>query len=276
MARDVPWTQSQAFLEASRDVRLRVDHAYSGRIPGFRGRNRFPENRLYACLDDCGCIEWTNDSVGGGALPLRAGSITFMPGGIDLTFIFEPGRMAAIHFSLEIFPGVDLFVDEFEPRQEPKRHADCRRICRSMSAASLPDSLRMQGILLQVAGGFCRADPARLARYAVLHERYAGLLAICEYRLDARTTVAGLAHELGRTRNALTKAFRRDVGMPLKRYLDRRLTRKATALLLRGYNVKETAAHLSFSSEFYFSRFFRKQTGMPPSRFGRIYAERGD
>jgi AraC-like DNA-binding protein len=34
-------------------------------------------------------------------------------------------------------------------------------------------------------------------------------------------------------------------------------------------SVKDVAAQLSFSSEFYFSHFFRRHTGMSPTRFRR-------
>ena len=35
--------------------------------------------------------------------------------------------------------------------------------------------------------------------------------------------------------------------------------------------VKDAAIELGFSSEYYFSRFFRRQTGMPPGQFQKLY-----
>jgi AraC-like DNA-binding protein len=76
------------------------------------------------------------------------------------------------------------------------------------------------------------------------------------------------------TRDKLSKAFRRDLGTSLKHYLAVRLTRKASRLLTIGMNVRETATELRFGSEFYFSRFFCKQTGRSPSAFRKEHSSR--
>ncbi|MBN2641298.1 MAG: AraC family transcriptional regulator, partial [Victivallales bacterium] len=53
-------------------------------------------------------------------------------------------------------------------------------------------------------------------------------------------------------------------------FITRSLVRKAS-LLLGGavIPVKEVADRLHFNSEYYFSRFFKQQTGMSPREFQR-------
>jgi AraC-like DNA-binding protein len=42
---------------------------------------------------------------------------------------------------------------------------------------------------------------------------------------------------------------------------------KAKELLGRGLAVKEVASRLGFKDEYYFSRLFKKKTGLSPSRW---------
>ncbi|MHC4887795.1 MAG: helix-turn-helix domain-containing protein [Planctomycetota bacterium] len=266
------WITHRAVLEATRELRFTVTHADYGIIPTFGGKDRLFSNRFYFCLEDCGRVLWPSGRGEGGELPLGAGSLTFMPGGTDLTYDFTSGRMAAIHFNLEIFPGLDIFVGETACRQIGGQWALCRKVLHSLGAGmQLSDTLRVHSLLFQAAADFCQDDLEVLRRQVRLREKYAGLLAIVEDRLDASLSVGELAEALGLTRDKLSKAFRRDLGVPLKHYLATRLTRKASTLLTTGLNVRETAEELDFSSAFYFSRFFRTQTGRTPSAYRKEY-----
>jgi AraC-like DNA-binding protein len=266
------WQPHRSLLDATHELRLVVNHAQYGRIPRFCSSNCLPENRLYFCLDDCGRISWI---CGGRRMSLRlpAASITFMPGAVEITYDFTPGRMAAFHFNMEIFPGLDVFAGEAGCRQMTGQRQLCRSLLSHMEAGrGLSRVLRVHSMLFQAAGDFCGSDLGMLRQQILLRKKYAGLLDILEDRLDATLSVGELADNLKLTRDKLSKAFRRDLGISLKHYLAARLTRKASRLLTVGMNVRETATELRFGSEFYFSRFFRKQTGRSPSVFRKEYS----
>lgn len=58
--------------------------------------------------------------------------------------------------------------------------------------------------------------------------------------------------------------------MPLKSFLQKELAAQASRYLLgSSLSVREIAGRLEFSSEYYFSNFFRRCTGMTPSAFRR-------
>ena len=91
------------------------------------------------------------------------------------------------------------------------------------------------------------------------------------------TTVEELAAVRGMTRETFSRKFSASLGMTPKQFLTRTLLNRACALLLRGNRLaREVALELGFTNEFYFSRFFRKQTGIPPHRFRKIYLETMD
>jgi len=54
----------------------------------------------------------------------------------------------------------------------------------------------------------------------------------------------------------------------LKAYLQRRLVQRASELLLTSeQTVRHIAEALGFADEFYFSRWFKRQVGVAPTRF---------
>jgi AraC family transcriptional activator of pobA len=60
---------------------------------------------------------------------------------------------------------------------------------------------------------------------------------------------------------------RRACGLTLGQWRDRELLRTAEDQLKRGARVAVVSASLGFSDPSYFARWFRKQTGLPPSHW---------
>ena len=77
-----------------------------------------------------------------------------------------------------------------------------------------------------------------------------------------------LASASGVSYSRLRLLFRREVGETLHQYIQKNRLDLARELLAdRGLRVKEIAERLHFPNEYYFSTFFRTQTGWTPSEF---------
>lgn len=70
----------------------------------------------------------------------------------------------------------------------------------------------------------------------------------------------------------LSALFARHMGFPPIEYLLRIRLREAKLLLAKGARVKEVAQTVGFHSQHYFSRLFRKKTGLSPTEFGLQHA----
>lgn len=80
--------------------------------------------------------------------------------------------------------------------------------------------------------------------------------------------IAELAHELGYHEKYLSAVFRQTVGVTLKKYVTQTRLEEAKRLLAEtNYTAKEVAYYLNFESPHNFSRFFKNETGVTPTRY---------
>jgi AraC-like DNA-binding protein len=239
--------------------------------PEIHSRNAMPWSRLFL-VDPTGPDDGSRvrDVARDEEFALTPGAVLFMPPGRLLGFDFTPTmRMLAFHFRLEVSPGHDLLSG----RATCTLRSDRVELVRAAYAAvrgpqHLGAVTALRGLLLMLAADFIDGDLGDLGRQQAVRHRFAPVLKHidADCRIDLRITeLAGLV-DLGREH--FTRQFRRDLGVGPKEWLAGRVLERACARLLAGERVQEVATALGFSSPFYFSRFFKAQTGVSPRDFG--------
>ncbi len=78
---------------------------------------------------------------------------------------------------------------------------------------------------------------------------------------------AELAQRVGLQKDYLNRLVRRACGLTLGQWRDHELLRTAESDLKSGRKVTDVATDLHFGDPSYFARWFRKQTGMPPTQW---------
>ena len=85
-----------------------------------------------------------------------------------------------------------------------------------------------------------------------------------------KVTIHDLSDACGLSPAGFRRIFREEMGLSPRDYLQDRLLKRSMDLLLVGsMNVAEVAYECGFQDAFYFSRFFKKRTGMPPLQWRR-------
>jgi len=233
------------------------------------GRNRHSFNRLFLVLNDDGSDDcFIHNYSSGQHLPMRRGMIYFMPANADLGFSFTTGvRFISFHFHLELFGYLNIFRHRTDCAVRPDDAGMIDRLAAIIQASGWhPGGLcYLRGSVLQLAGDFLTAagENCEMATLNALNERYGTLFEYIRRQIDAQTSIDELAEAAGMSRDTLSRKFSRDCGLTLKQYLNQALTRKAEQLLLApGATARQVAEQLRFNNEYYFSRFFRKNTGV--------------
>jgi AraC-like DNA-binding protein/quercetin dioxygenase-like cupin family protein len=142
-----------------------------------------------------------------------------------------------------------------------------RRECVERSEAS---SVMVYGLMIALLGRVARASLRDDARSSVADHavRILPALSHIETRYREPLAVADLARACHLSTSRFTQLFRQCTGVSPARYVDLYRLRKAESLLkYSSLRVGEVAAYLGYSSEYYFSRAFKRHSGMAPTSF---------
>lgn len=100
---------------------------------------------------------------------------------------------------------------------------------------------------------------------------YRNLAAIMNSELYTNITMEEIAARLPISISYMKVLFHRYAGMAPKHYYSRLRLTEAIRLMQSGLSASETADRMNFSSPNYFSYFFKKMTGQPPSVYMKKY-----
>ena len=207
---------------------------------------------------------------------LDPGQIWFLPGNTPVERRCNDScEILFFKLNCEWLPGVDPLLDwsDRAPRLiggfDP---ADWRGWLALEKESNVADLLMLRGQLLL---WMTRAIPEIgevIDRHLESHAQFSEVFEFIESNLGADLRIASLASVYGISQDAFSMAFRRSTGMSPKEYITRRLNQEAVQCVINtNYQMKEIAEKLRFSDEYYFSRFFQKHNGTPPSRYRKDF-----
>ena len=86
--------------------------------------------------------------------------------------------------------------------------------------------------------------------------------------LERGIDVESIASEVGLTYPRLRRIFQHYIGLtPYQYFLQLRIRRAKELLQEHGLSIKEIASRMNFENQYYFSRLFKKKTGLSPSEW---------
>ncbi len=170
----------------------------------------------------------------------------------------------------ELIDGIDLFTDWPERRPLCVGRWDMATLRHQWAQRPLSLNVYMglQGQLYQWMAQHFGDLNEILAHHAQMFTRYAHVFDLTEAHIGANLRVCDMAKAHGTSLQAFSNTFSRNLGISPKAYLNRRLNQEACRLITNtNWTVKRIAAHLRFSDEYYFSRFFSKMNGVSPREY---------
>jgi Response regulator containing CheY-like receiver domain and AraC-type DNA-binding domain len=135
--------------------------------------------------------------------------------------------------------------------------------------------LLVAGVVLRILDTLLRGLdllPARTGDLPAFVHQFDRELRKAEEPLPAITAIAA---RMGYQTDYLNRIFKKATGQTLREYRDARVIKKARRLLRENRRVKDVCAALGFLDQNYFSRWFRKYTGVQPREWAAsVSAER--
>ena len=114
-------------------------------------------------------------------------------------------------------------------------------------------------------------DYATLVQQTKSSAKYPPVVRHCIQYIASHThqniTLEELAEGFGYSKEYIAKLFRRHVGIPVSEYIQMERIEEAKSLLRQGKSGGEVAYILNYTSQSYFTRQFKKQTGMTPMAY---------
>ena len=233
----------------------------------WKGRNTYSFNRCFMILEGEGELE---NHTGKQVIAMLPGNVCFMPPGLDLSFDFKPGlKLLSIHFQAFILPGVDVFSGVTDCAVFPVAKERLDKLEELMDHEIQWNSFCLfESMLWELLYQIRLKNTVIFDNIIRLQGKYGALLAYIHSNISARMDIEELCRFSGLGRDTLSRHFSRDFGIPLKTFLMKELLAAAERHLLRNeYSIREISAKLDFSSEFYFSSFFKRMRGISPSGF---------
>lgn len=198
---------------------------------------------------------------------LRPGSLYFIPAFLPTRWeLDEELYFLSLQCSLEIFPGADLFSGCPHMLEVPAGDTltQLLKIFDSDPEDRFRNAVRAGGLLYGLVTSLLAHYPPEDFWKPLALKEYEPLTAYLAAHGTARTQVEELAALRGESREHFSRRFAARTGITPKQLIDRFVTGRCLTLLGEGRGFKEIAGRLEFSSEFAFSRYFKRNMGESP------------
>ncbi len=261
--------QELGLQSLSRQLDLILQGTYYGVNAG-RWKSHIPYDRLVCILESDGECSFQDEAE---TIPLIPGQCVLVPAFREILHNQTESMLHfSVHFNLEVYPGIDLFLRQKQCYHmvNPIWTAEVRQM------VALRDPIQwvaaLHSLIWEALSALLRKSEMTTETLLGGYSRYEPLFAFLLDHCSAGVDVAQMARIMRMNKETFIKKFIHDTGIPPKRFFSRLLVKRAERILIgTELTIREAADQLNFCNEFYFSRFFRRHLGCSPREYRKLY-----
>jgi len=262
---------SPAFEKIAAQLRLRILQSGFGSMDSrwTTPEVTIPASSLIFLTAGEACYQFAQHNV-----QLRPGRAYLMPKHARVAKVCT-AEFTALYFNfcLEIYPTRDLFDGLGHCLEMSFPPVEVDDLLVLFRRGTLSATARLEARLLTLLAGLIDGCAVDLMVNAAHGEKFRGVFNVIGARAGFSLTPQLVARELSVAERSLTAAFRRYMGVTLREYILREvISRAMERLAATSDKVRDIATDLAFADEYYFSRFFKKRTGLSPLEYRRSFS----
>ncbi|MCC6805723.1 MAG: helix-turn-helix transcriptional regulator [Anaerolineae bacterium] len=223
-------------------------------------------SRLFLFLNGGACIE-----VNGRNYELVPRQIYLIPSGQEFRVTYQ--RSDLFHFHFRVLDAIGMSV--FSDMEGIPSLADAGNLYDEMVKSYISgQQMVCLALAFQAVSRFCEPLMDSMWRRARSISKYRALLSHIQENISPAMRIDQLADFMNMSRSALSKAFRRDMGISLKEYLTWiQMERAMNLLSSTDLTIEEIVFQLGYTNAPYFYRSFKKIVGESPGKYRQLNTE---
>lgn len=175
------------------------------------------------------------------------------------------------HVNVSTVEKYDLFFNVDKICALPFPSEDFKKMKDLLASERYVDMLELKMILLKVLIEFYTAfsfPTVKAKKYSRLIEN---VITFIDENISIKLTVSDISKSLFISESKLRNAFKKEMNMPIGKYIDDMIFIKAKQMLSNSQNsIAAVSTELGFCDQFYFSRRFKEKFDFTPSHFRKV------
>lgn len=260
--------ENNTFSIAANDINININkvcHAIAHE--GWQlDKIRNPYSRIYFVKEGAGTISYNDHKV-----PFQGGMIYMIPAELEFSLESSYFEKIYVHLSVLTLEKYDIFAGLDTIYTLPCSEEEYETLYGYLASQNYYDKVKLKMHLLSV---FARIQETYSLPASPIHqysELVQKILECIQENLSLKLRVCDISAELFVSESKIRDAFRKEMGIPIGKYIDDMVFTKARQLLtVSSISISKISTMLGFCDQFYFSRQFSKKFGVAPSQFRKM------
>ena len=220
-----------------------------------------PHTRIYLVLDGEASVNYNGEHI-----PLLPGNIYILPAGTDFSCECK-NVMKKIFFHVNVlrYNNYDILNSYGRCITLKNKEEDIKRVHKLLVKNDVFSALLTKNIILSLLVEAIEQEGIELGSIEEYSHIVKRAISQIDKNLNASLRISDIADTLHISESRLQKDFKREIGLPIGKYINDQIMSRAQILLKNSdMSVKDVSDELGFCDQFYFSRRFSQCFGMSP------------